>query len=71
MNAKSVAMLKSYSRAWLATGLTLLLADLVSGASLDPIAYMISILVAALPVVIRWLDPTDAGYGRTKITKAE
>ena len=59
-------ILKSYARALITTTLTAILAVLNSGAELDWKLYGTTIAVAVIPVLIRWLDPTDPAFGRGK-----
>lgn len=54
----------SWLRVWLATALTAVLADLATdGVALDWTAYAIAGLVAVLPVIIAWLNPSDTRFG--------
>jgi hypothetical protein len=48
---------------WLATALTVLLADLTTKAEIDPVAYAIAGAVAVLPLVIAFLNPADTRFG--------
>lgn len=58
------AMLASYARALLATTLTATLTILNSNAELNWKVYLTTVAVAVIPVLIRWLDPTDQAFGR-------
>lgn len=53
----------SWLRVWLATALTVFLADLTTKAEIDPVAYAIAGLVAILPPIIAFLNPTDTRFG--------
>jgi ABC-type maltose transport system permease subunit len=54
----------SWIRVWLATALTVLLADLVDdGMAVDWQAYAIAGVVAVLPLVIAFLNPKDTRFG--------
>jgi ABC-type maltose transport system permease subunit len=51
---------------WLATALTVFLADLASdGVAVDWKAYAIAGVVAVLPPIIAWLNASDPRFGRT------
>ena len=55
----------SWLRVWLATALTALLTDLASSSvSLDWQAYGIAGVVAVLPIVIAYLNPSDPRFGK-------
>ena len=54
----------AWLRVYAAAVLTYVLAALVDGRPLDPRAGLIAGAVAVLPVVINWLNPGDARYGR-------
>jgi hypothetical protein len=56
----------SWIRVWLATALTVFLADLTMKQDIDPIAYAIAGLVAILPPIIAYLNPADPRFGNTK-----
>lgn len=61
-----LAILASWGRVFLATGLAVLLSQLVAGgwAAVDVQAIGLAAIVALLPVVINWLNPRDTRYGR-------
>ena len=57
----------SFIRAFIATLLTLALADWTSAASVsfdNWKSWVIAALAASVPVIIRWINPQDAAYGR-------
>lgn len=54
-------LLASWSRSFLAAALAVYLAGVT-----DPMAILNAGLVAILPVLIRWLNPSDSAFGRTK-----
>ena len=57
----------SFIRAFIATLLTLALADWTSAASVsfdDWKSWVIAALAASVPVIIRWINPQDTAYGK-------
>ena len=54
-------LLASWSRSFLAAAL----ADYLAGVT-DPLAILNAGLVAILPVAVRYLNPSDAAFGRVK-----
>ena len=52
-------VLGTYSRAFLASALTLA----ISGVT-DPKALLAAGLASVLPPLLRWIDPKDTGYGK-------
>lgn len=69
MNRLNTAV-ASFLKVFASTILTLFLADLVSAGSFDVLAkwegWVIAALASSLPIIINWLNPTDARYGRTR-----
>jgi ABC-type maltose transport system permease subunit len=54
----------SWLRVWLATALTVLLADLATdGVAVDWKGYAIAGAVAILPLIIAYLNPQDTRFG--------
>lgn len=63
------AMLASYARAFLATALTAVFAVgklPTEFTQAEWLAVANAIWIATIPVVIRWLNPNDPAFGRTK-----
>jgi hypothetical protein len=63
------AILASYGRAFLATCLAALFATGKLPTELSTAEWLAvanSIWVATIPVIIRWLNPNDPAFGRTK-----
>lgn len=56
----------SWLRVFVATVLTVLLADLTAGDNIDWQAYVIAGAVAVLPIVIAWLNPADPRFGKSE-----
>jgi ABC-type maltose transport system permease subunit len=57
----------SWIRVWLATALTVFLADLATdGVAVDWKGYAIAGVVAVLPTIIAYLNPADPRFGTTK-----
>jgi hypothetical protein len=54
-------LLASWSRSFLAAALAVYLAGVT-----DPLAILNAGLVAILPVAVRYLNPSDAAFGRVK-----
>lgn len=54
-------MLASWSRSFLAASLALFMAG-----TTDPKALAMAGIAAVAPVIIRWLNPNDAHFGRQK-----
>jgi hypothetical protein len=52
-------MLASYARSFIAAGLAVYMAGVT-----DPKAILSAGVAAVLPVLMRWLNPNDAAYGR-------
>jgi hypothetical protein len=52
-------MLASYARSFIAAGLAVYMAGVT-----DPRAILSAGIAAILPVLMRWLNPNDAAYGR-------
>jgi hypothetical protein len=61
MNNKTKAMLASYARSMIAA-----VVAVYSTGNTDPKALVYAAMSAVIPVVMRWLNPNDAAYGRTK-----
>ena len=59
MNKQMIAMLASYGRSLLAAGLALYAAGVT-----DPAQLANALWAALLPVVIRYVNPNDPGFGR-------
>jgi hypothetical protein len=59
MNKQMIAMLASYGRSLLAAGLALYAAGVT-----DPMQLANALWAALLPVVIRYVNPNDPGFGR-------
>ncbi len=58
--------LASFARAFVATMLTLALADLTSAASVGFAnwrSWLVAALAASAPILIRWINPQDTAYG--------
>lgn len=64
MSNEVINVVWSWLRVYLAAALTYVLAALVNGDTLEWNAVAIAGLVAALPVVINWLNANDPRYGR-------
>lgn len=60
-SAKIKAMLASYARSFIAGSLTLYMAGVT-----DPVMLLHAGLAALVPVIMRWLNPADKSFGRTK-----
>lgn len=60
MNKQMKALLASYARSVLGAGTTLYLAGIT-----DPLDLAWSLLGALAPVIIRYVNPNDAAFGRT------
>jgi hypothetical protein len=58
-NAK--AMAASWARSFMAASIACYLAGVT-----DPMALLNAGIAALLPVILRWLNPSDAAFGRTK-----
>ena len=69
MNRLNTAV-ASFLKVFASTILTLFLADLVSAGSFDVLSkwegWVIAALASSLPIIINWLNPADARYGRTR-----
>jgi hypothetical protein len=52
-------MLASYARSFIAAGLAVYMAGIT-----DPKAILSAGVAAVVPVLMRWLNPNDAAYGR-------
>jgi hypothetical protein len=59
MNKEMIALLASYGRSLLAAGLALYAAGVT-----DPAQLANALWAAMLPVVIRYVNPNDPGFGR-------
>jgi hypothetical protein len=58
-NAK--AMAASWARSFMAASIACYLAGVT-----DPMALLNAGIAALLPVILRWLNPSDVAFGRTK-----
>lgn len=58
-----VEAILSWGRSFMAAFLTYVLATLSNGGTVDYNAGFIAALVAVLPVMIRWFDDSDPGFG--------
>ena len=58
INDKTKAMLASYGRSVLASGLALYMAGVT-----DPKTLAMAGAAAVAPVILRWLNPKDASFG--------
>jgi len=58
-NAK--AMAASWARSFMAASIACYLAGVT-----DPMALLNAGIAALLPVILRWLNPSDAAFGRVK-----
>lgn len=54
-------LLASWGRSFLAAALAVYLAGVT-----DPMALLNAGIAALLPVILRWLNPSDAAFGRVK-----
>jgi hypothetical protein len=61
MNNKTKAMLASYARSAIAAALAV-----YSTGNTDPTDWLKAAVAALVPVVMRWANPNDPAYGRTK-----
>lgn len=61
MNNKTKAMLASYARSVIAA-----VVAVYSTGNTDPKALVYAAMSALIPVVMRWLNPNDPAYGRSK-----
>lgn len=61
MNNKTKAMLASYARSAIAAALAV-----YSTGNTDPMDWLKAAVAALVPVVMRWLNPNDPAYGRSK-----
>lgn len=61
MNNKTKAMLASYARSVIAAAVAV-----YSTGNTDPKALAYAAMSALIPVVMRWLNPNDPAYGRSK-----
>lgn len=61
MNNKTKAMLASYARSAVAAALAV-----YSTGNTDPMDWLKAAVAALVPVVMRWANPNDPAYGRSK-----
>ena len=61
MNNKTKAMLASYARSAIAAALAV-----YSTGNTDPMDWLKAAVAALVPVVMRWANPKDPAYGRSK-----
>lgn len=61
MNNKTKAMLASYARSAIAAAVAV-----YSTGNADPQDWLKAAVAALIPVAMRWANPNDAAYGRTK-----
>jgi hypothetical protein len=61
MNNKTKAMLASYARSAIAAALAV-----YSTGNTDPMDWLKAAVAALVPVVMRWANPNDPAYGRSK-----
>lgn len=61
MNNKTKAMLASYARSAIAAAVAV-----YSTGNTDPQDWLKAAIAALIPVAMRWANPNDAAYGRTK-----
>lgn len=61
MNNKTKAMLASYARSAIAAALAV-----YSTGNTDPMDWLKAAVAALVPVIMRWANPNDPAYGRSK-----
>ena len=61
MNNKTKAMLASYARSAIAAALAV-----YSTGNTDPMDWLKVAVAALVPVIMRWANPNDPAYGRSK-----
>ena len=61
MNSKTKAMLASYARSAIAAALAV-----YSTGNTDPMDWLKAAVAALVPVIMRWANPNDPAYGRSK-----
>ena len=61
MNNKTKAMLASYARSAIAAAIAV-----YSTGNTDPMDWLKAAVAALIPVAMRWANPNDPAYGRSK-----
>ena len=61
MNNKTKAMLASYARSAIAAALAV-----YSTGNTDPMDWLKAAVAALVPLIMRWANPNDPAYGRSK-----